>query len=270
VQRSFISRIVCRTVKATQPILTAHLFAPLNDDLVTLLRGLSADEWNAPTVAGAWTVKDVAAHLLDTTLRRLSMHRDAHTPPPRDVTSVSALVNDLNAEGVSFARRLSPEMLVDMHERYGAQLAEFFVTLDPFAYAKWGVSWAGEDRSPMWFDVARELTEKWHHQQQIRDAAGRAPLYERYLAPVIATFMHALPFTYRGVDASVVVRIDDAAWSLVQGVLYEGEAETADVRVTLTGDRAWRLFTRQKIDADVVIEGDARCAAPLLGMTSIV
>lgn len=253
-----------------QPILTAHLFAPLNDELVTLLRGLSADEWNAPTVAGAWTVKDVAAHLLDTTLRRLSMHRDAYAPPPRDVTSISALVNDLNAEGVSYARRLSPEMLVDLHNRYGAELAAFFETLDPFGDAKWSVSWAGEERSPMWFDVARELTEKWHHQQQIRDATGRAPLYEQYLAPVIATFMRALPFTYRDVKASVVVRIDDDAWSLVQGVLYEGEAENADVRVTLTGDRAWRLFTRQKIDPEAVIDGDARYAAPLLGMTSII
>jgi uncharacterized protein (TIGR03083 family) len=257
-------------LKATEPILTAHLFAPLNDELVALLRGLSVDEWNAPTVAGAWTVKDIAAHLLDTTLRRLSMHRDAYMPPPREITSISALVNDLNAEGVSYARRLSPDMLVDLHERYGAQLAEFFATLDPFADAKWSVSWAGEEQSPMWFDVARELTEKWHHQQQIRDAVGRAPLYERYLAPVIATFVRALPFTYRDVDASVVVRIDDAVWSLVQGTLYEGEAETADVRVTLTGDRAWRLFTRQKIDAQAVIEGDARYAAPLLGMTSII
>jgi uncharacterized protein (TIGR03083 family) len=253
-----------------QPILTAHLFAPLNDELVALLRGLSSNEWNTPTVAGAWTVKDVAAHLLDTTLRRLSMHRDAYEPPPRDVTSISALVNDLNAEGVSFARRLSPQMLADLHDRYGAQLAEFFATLDPFADAKWGVSWAGEERSPMWFDVARELTEKWHHQQQIRDATGRAPLYEPYLAPVIATFMRALPFTYRDVDASIVVRIDGAAWSLVRGRLHDGEAEHADVRVTLTGDRAWRLFTRQKIDAKAVIEGDERYAAPLLAMTSIV
>ncbi|PYQ29041.1 MAG: hypothetical protein DMF56_12225 [Acidobacteria bacterium] len=257
-------------MKAPQPILTAHLFAPLNDELVALLRGLSSDEWNAPTVAGAWTVKDVAAHLLDTTLRRLSMHRDGHEPPPRDVTSVSALVDDLNAEGVSFARRLSAELMVDLHERYGAQLAEFFATLDPFAEAKWSVSWAGEEHSPMWFDVARELTEKWHHQQQIRDATGRAPLHEPYLAPVIATFVRALPFTYRDVKAKVVLRIDDAVWSLVQGMLYEGEAETADVRVTLTGDRAWRLFTRQKIDAEAVIDGDARYAAPLLGMTSIV
>jgi len=259
-------------MKPLQPIFTAHLFAPLNEDLVALLRGLSADEWNAPTVAGAWTVKDVAAHLLDTTLRRLSMHRDAHQPPPRDMTSISALVNDLNAEGVAYAQRLSPALLVDMHARYGPQLAEFFEALEPFAEARLGGSWAGEERSAMWFDIARELTEKWHHQQQIRDAARRPPLYDTYLAPVIATFVRALPFTYRDIDVpgAVVVRIDDATWTLVGGELYEGETNDAIVRITLTGDRAWRLFTRQNIDPRAVIEGDAPYAEPLLRMTSIV
>lgn len=259
-------------MKPLEPILTAHLFAPLNDELVSLLRGLSADEWNAPTVAGAWTVKDVAAHLLDTTLRRLSMHRDAYEPPPRDFSSVSALVNDLNAEGVSFARRLSPAMLIDLHARYGAQLAEFFAGLDPYAEAKWGVSWAGEEQSPMWFDIARELTEKWHHQQQIRDAVSRPALYGGYLAPVIDTFVRALPYTYRDVEVPgpVVLRIDDAAWSLADGTLYAGEADDPLVSITLPGDRAWRLFTRQKIDPRATIEGDARYAEPLLRMTSIV
>jgi uncharacterized protein (TIGR03083 family) len=259
-------------MKPPEPILTAPLFASLNEELVALLRGLSPDEWSAPTVAGAWTVKDVAAHLLDTTLRRLSMHRDGHEPPPREVTSLGALVNDLNAEGVSFARRLSPAMLVDLHERYGAQLAEFFATLDPFAEAKWSVSWAGEERSPMWFDVARELTEKWHHQQQIRDAVSRPPLYDRYLAPVLETFVRALPYTYRDVDAPgpIVLRIDEASWSLVQGTLWRGEADDPVVRITLTGDAAWRLFTRQKVDPRAMIEGEARYAEPLLRMTSIV
>jgi uncharacterized protein (TIGR03083 family) len=263
-------------MKPLQPILTASLFAPLNDELVALLRGLSAEEWSLPTVAGAWTVKDVAAHLLDSTLRRLSMHRDGHEPPPRDVSSIGELVNGLNAEGVSFAQRLSPAMLVDLHARYGAQLAEFFTSLDPFAEAKWNVSWAGEERSAMWFDVARELTEKWHHQQQIRDAVGRPPLYERYLAPVIETFVRALPFTYREVEAPVgtvvVVRVDDASWSLVREDawrLYAGSAP-ATTTVSLPGDVAWRVFTRQKIDPHATIEGDERYAQPVLRMTSII
>ena len=58
-------------MRKPEPILVAHLFAPLHDELLALLRSLTPDEWDAPTVAGAWTVKDVTAHLLDTCLRRL-------------------------------------------------------------------------------------------------------------------------------------------------------------------------------------------------------
>jgi uncharacterized protein (TIGR03083 family) len=251
-------------MRAPQPILTAHLFAPLNAELVALLTSLSADEWNAPTVAGAWTVKDVVAHLTDTVLRRLSLHRDGHfRPGPFDP-------NAANHEWIVAAQRLSPAVMIDLLDRYGTQQAAFFETLDPFAPAKWGVSWAGEEESENWFDVARELTERWHHQQQVRDATGRPPLYDTYLAPVIATFVRALPFTYRGVDATIVLRIDDQSWSLVEGSLFEGEAPEYATRVTMTGDRAWRMFTRQKIDAGAVIEGDAVLAAPLLSMTSVI
>ena len=67
---------------------------------------------------------------------------------------------------------------------------------------EWAVSWAGDESSPNWFDTARELTERWHHQQQIRDAARRPPLYElRFFKPVIDTFMRGLPHAYRNVNA---------------------------------------------------------------------
>jgi uncharacterized protein (TIGR03083 family) len=232
------------------------------------LRSLTREEWNAPTVAGAWTVKDVVAHLLDTCLRRLSLHRDAHEPPP--LTSF----NDVNQSGVAFAKRLSPAMLIDLHERYGAQLSEFMQSLDPSGPAKWPVSWAGEEQSQNWFDVARELTERWHHQQQIRDALGRGPLFAPYLGPVLDAFMRALPYAYREVaDGPIVVRIThegEGVWSLVDGQLHVGEASDAACTVTLRGDKAWRIFTKQKIDAEARIEGDAALAEPLLRMLAIV
>ncbi|HYK04609.1 MAG TPA: maleylpyruvate isomerase N-terminal domain-containing protein [Thermoanaerobaculia bacterium] len=258
-------------MRKPEPILVAHLFAPLHDELLALLRSLTPDEWNAPTVAGSWTVKDVAAHLLDTCLRRLSMHRDGYTPslPFEDLPS---FVNGMNASAVEYARRLSPEVVIDLHARYGVQQAEFFASLDPCETAKWGVSWAGEEESPMWFDIARELTERWHHQQQIRDAVGRLPLYETYLAPVLDTFVRALPYTYREVSGGpLVLNIEgEGVWSLVDGTLYSGAAADPVTTVTLEGDKAWRLFTRQKIDPGARVEGDARLAEPLLKMTAVV
>jgi Mycothiol maleylpyruvate isomerase N-terminal domain len=47
------------------------LFGPLHEELVRLLSGLSAADWERPTVAGAWRMRDVAAHILDTDLRRI-------------------------------------------------------------------------------------------------------------------------------------------------------------------------------------------------------
>lgn len=255
-----------------EPILTADRFAPLHAELVRLLKGLTAEEWLNPTVAGAWTVKDIAAHLLDTAIRRLAIQRDGHIPPgPFEP-------NAMNRVWVEAYRRLSPRVLIEMIETYGAQQATFFESLDPFAEAPWGVQWAGEERSPMWFDMARELTERWHHQQQIRDALGRPPLDE-HLDAVIDTFMRALPHTYRAIDAppstSIVLRIGDAAWTLVRELewtLYVGESQSPTTRVTMSGDIAWRVFTKglKREDVRATIEGEPAYAEPVLSMVAVI
>ncbi|MEA2490681.1 MAG: hypothetical protein QOH21_2473 [Acidobacteriota bacterium] len=273
-------------MRVPAPIFTAHLFAPLDAELLSVLRGLTPEEWHAPTAAGSWTVKDVAAHLLDTALRRLSIQRDGYAPPlPPDAfaNGLGGFVNNANAEWVSVARRLSPAILTELLSLYSGQLATFLGTLDPHAPAQWAVSWAGDEQSPAWFDIARELTERWHHQQQIRDAVGRAPLYDPvYFVPIIDTFVRALPFAYRQVDApsgtSIALHVPEAgAWLLVregtEWTLYaeEGPATTT---ITLPGDAAWRLFTKgltaAQATARATIEGDAAHAEALLRMVCIV
>ena len=104
------------------------------------------------------------------------------------------LVNRLNKEGVIVYRRLSPRVLTQLMEVACAETAEFYESLDPFATAGIGVSWAGEMTSLVWFDNARELTERWHHQQQIRLATGRSGIMTRPLYyPVLDTFLRGLP-----------------------------------------------------------------------------
>jgi hypothetical protein len=117
-----------------------------------------------------WKVRDVAAHLLDTALRKLSMVRDACYLEAIDIRSPQDLVvvvNRLNREGVIVYRRLSPALLIGMMKAVGEESASFHETLDPFAPAAFAVSWAGETESLNWFDTARELTQRWHRQQQI-------------------------------------------------------------------------------------------------------
>jgi uncharacterized protein (TIGR03083 family) len=258
-----------------QPVLTAHLFEPLHEELLSLLRGLSAEEWARPTVAGDWTVHDVAAHLLDTAQRRLSIQRDRYTPP------LPFLPNAMNREWVVAMRRVSPRILLELLETYGRASAEHLASLDPFATAEWAVSWAGDEESPVWFDVARELTERWHHQQQIRDATSRPALHAPYLAVVIETFVRALPFTYRDVVApegtAVVVRITDT-WSLLRDAerwrLSAGDAPAPATTITMSGDAAWRLFTkgltRDAARAQSKVEGDATLAEPLFRTVAVI
>ena len=161
---------------SSDPILCAHLLRRVDEQLIALLESLTPAEWDRQTVAPLWKVREVAAHLLDTALRKLSLARDSCYVEPVSIRSpqdLSELVNRLNREGVTVYRRLSPKVMIDLMKEVCEQSARFHESLDPFAPAAFAVSWAGEERSPNWFDTARELTERWHHQQQIRLATNR-------------------------------------------------------------------------------------------------
>src|SRR5262245_39405544 len=204
-------------MKSVEPIFVTELFCQIHGELLALLRNLSGDDWSKPTAARQWAVKDITAHLLDGDIRRLSYQRDKSpmVPPETPIgaaTSATAptdeyrdLVNfltQLNADWIKAAKRISPRRLIEFLEGAGAQVCERFRSLDPFGPALFGVAWAGERESHNWFDIAREYTEKWHHQQQIRDAVGAPPLTSReWLFPVLDTFLRGLPHAYRDEQA---------------------------------------------------------------------
>lgn len=259
-----------------EPTLTADLFPGLHAELIPLLRSLGPDAWKAPTIAGDWRVRDVAAHLLDGELRKLSVLRDGHrlTPPVEALTSpggLTAWLNALNAEGVRAAERLSPRVITDILEFTGTQHAALVASIDPMAPAVFPVAWAGESESRHWMDTGREFTERWHHQQQIREAVG-APLLNarRWLFPTLEISVRALPVTYRDVaaadGASVCFEVTGEAggtWTLLHRggawSLFAGAFGAPAARVTLDADAAWRLFfkaLRPDAEGRVAIEGD--------------
>ena len=273
----------------SDPILCAHLLRKVDEKLIELLRSLSASEWEAQTVAPQWKVRDVAAHLLDTVLRKLSMVRDGwsvETAKPQSPQDVVALVNRLNEEGVKVYRRLSPPVLSDMMKMACEQSAGFHESLDPFAPAAFGVSWAGEATSLNWFDTARELTERWHHQQQIRLATNRPGIMTReFYYPVVDCFLRGLPHLYRNTQAPdgtvLLMEIagecggqwflskESGGWELVK----EPPAHTA-ARVTIPQEIAWRVFTKG-IDRDsakdqITMQGDPRLGQLVLELTAVI
>ena len=269
---------------------TAHLFPVVEHRLLELLHSLDRDEWDLQTIAGSWTVRDVAAHLLDTQLRRLSMGRDRHFIGPRTPfdsnADLVAFINRMNSEGVAIYRRLSPAVLISLMEVASSQLAQYMQALDPMAPASIAVSWAGESESANWFDIAREYTERWHHQQQIRLATNRPGIMTRVLYyPVLDCFMRALPHAYRDQQAEpgTHVRVDvsggsGGSWFLHRDTdrwtLEERERGTPAAGITIPQEIAWRIFTkgisRESALEQVAVTGNRDLALHVLGTIAIV
>lgn len=271
------------------PLYTAELFPGLLAELITLLRGLDDDDWARPTVAGGWRVRDVAAHLLDGDLRRLSAGRDAHLLPPdgpvASFADVVGLINRANASGVAYAQRLSPRIITDLLEVTGCWVADHLAQLSPHGDALYPVAWAGEERSENWMDIGREYTERWHHQMQIRDAVDARDVLPGWdwLRPLLHLSVRALPPAYADVDApegtAITFHVQDTdSFSVVCTAsgwkVFRGFAHDAAAVVRVGPDTAWRLLYNA-LPADVarreleMVEGDRSLAEPLFRARSV-
>ena len=272
-----------------QPIFLVDRFRPLHAELMRLLRGLEEPDWRRPTACALWSVKDIAAHLLDTGLRRLSFGRDGALPTPnRSIDQYADLVsylNELNAQWVTAARRLSPPVLIELLDDSAARLHAYFSSLDPMAVAQFGVAWAGEESSPVWFDLGREYTERWLHQQQIREAVNAPGLTSReWLHPALDIFLRALPHTYRNVGGrpGQNVRLDivgeaGGTWTLMRRpegwALYTGAEANPTATLHLDQDSAWKLLSKglsqEAARARIRIDGDIGFGEPIFRALAI-
>ncbi|MDB4923844.1 maleylpyruvate isomerase N-terminal domain-containing protein [Mucilaginibacter sp.] len=98
------------------PIQTLNLFPVLNNLLIELLTSLEPGDWNKPTIAPLWTVKDIAAHLLDTNMRAIVSANNYSGKSPENIKSYTDLVgylNELNAVWVKAMDRVSPQKPVN-------------------------------------------------------------------------------------------------------------------------------------------------------------
>ena len=283
-------------MKQLEPVLTIHLFPEERVALVDLLQSLSAYTWNAPTVCAGWSVKDIAAHLLADDLGRLARGRDAHgatafapSGPENVEGQLLAFINHQNEAWVDAARRLSPRLLIDLLLWSGDETQAYFASIDMFAIGE-PVHWAGPEPAPVWLDIAREYTERWIHQAQIRDAV-RAPALTapRFFLPLLDTLVRALPHTFRDTDApeGTHVRLDvtgvgpggspPVQWSLVREtarwVLFDSAPVHPATTVRMDGNTAWLLFTKGITKAAALarvrIEGDSQLGEKVLETVSI-
>jgi uncharacterized protein (TIGR03083 family) len=264
-------------------------FPLLHQQLMSLLRGLDPAAWSKPTACALWSVKDVVAHLLDTSLRRLSFGRDRFVSRPgTPISSYADLVgylNRLNAEWVRACERLSPELLIELMDSAAHEVHAYFRSLDPHATAMFGVAWAGQESSPVWFDIGREYTERWLHQEQIREAVSAPRLDGReWLHPVLDLFLRALPHTYRDVPAgpkqTIHIAISGGAggdWTLRRQAgaweLFRGRPDEAAARISMDQETAWKLFSKglssEAARSRITLEGDPALGQPILGALAV-
>lgn len=259
--------------------------------LLELLRSLSPEEWVLPTVCAGWSVHDLASHLLNGDLRFIAGRRDGYrsptgptVQPPYGRTEVTALVDRINAAWVEGAHFLSPRQLIDQLERSGVEYTDTLAALDMSA-AGIPVDWVASGPAPVWLDVAREYTERWIHQAQLRDATGRPQLDDRWaLRPVFDTFMLALPNALRAVEAPDGANVHltvrgGAGCTWIVRKAAEGWEFGSDRGVEpfaalwIDQDDAWRLYTKGIAEADALPridrKGDLAAVAAMLGMVAV-
>lgn len=272
------------------PTDTRSLFRPVTTALSDLLRSLPDDAWLI-TAVGTWQVRDIVAHLIDVSLRRLAFHRDRHVPPapPFPIASdadFTRFINGLNADWTRAARRLSTRQLTEMYASAGAQLSDWAESMPFDAPALFAVSWAGETQSDGWFDIGRDFTEQWHHQAQIRDAVGAPPLADpAWLHAVLLIALRGLPHAYRAhvtADGTVlalhVTGEGGGQWALERWGgswrLRAGEPSSPAASVEVGDNAMWRLLFNALPDSQardaVRVSGDAALAAPLFRARAVI
>jgi uncharacterized protein (TIGR03083 family) len=284
-------------MKPLEPVLTLHLFPEERAALLKLLASCSAPKWDLPTVCTGWSVKDIAAHLLADDLGRLSRGRDAHAAAafaPSSPVNVEGqlleFINGQNESWVAAVRRFSPRLLIDLLRWSGDETQKYFESLDMLAIGE-PVHWAGPEPAPVWLDVAREYSERWIHQAQIRDAVGAAHLTEpRLFLPILDTMVRALPHTLRDTEApqGMHVRLDvrlgapatapPVQWSVVREAtrwsLFDSFTLEPSATVRMDGDTAWRLFTKGLTKPEALartkITGDQALGEKVLDTVSII
>jgi len=251
-------------------------------DLVRLLRTLSPAEWDKPTAVPGWTVKDLGLHLLDDDLGWLSRQRDGErsgqvdsTVAYRDVAEAQAQKNQRFVDALG---GLSTRMLCDLLAWSGDERDTYYADVD--LRAEGSVIWASDGSVPMWFDLARDLAQRWLYQHQMREALSCVGDFEAsYVPAVLRTFVWALPHQYRvWAPNGTTVDVDLAAggvWHLAATVagrwsLAEGPSTSPAARATFSGAVAWRWLTGAAYDrGEVSVTGQQHLIGPLLAVRAL-
>ena len=265
----------------------AGLFAVERDRLTELLASLRAPDWERPSPCPGWTVLGLCCHLVGDDLGLLARNRDGFpgTPAPAgSEAEFAAWLDELQAEWVRAARRLSPRLVTDLLRWAGPQISTMFADEDVRARTA-SVSWAGPDLVPAWLGQARELSEYWIHRQQILQALGRPSDLRADLAgPVLDALRWAYPYRLARAPAqpgdTVSISVTGPlarTWHLVAAEIGWQFGDQPGPRLAgslaMNAEQAWRLLTNNMPaagQAALTLSGDDAITAILLRTRAII
>jgi uncharacterized protein (TIGR03083 family) len=270
-----------------QPFDPRPMFEQVRASLIKLLAGLAPADWDRPTPAGHWRVRDVAGHLLGDDVSRLSRSRDAYKGRgPDEGETLAQFLDNYNEQWVQACARISPSVLQDLLALTSGHVMSYWQHVNLHDMGE-PVSWIDQDRpAPVWLDCARDFTEDWIHQEQIRQGVRR----ERRTDPtvmhaVLDTFMHAMNRTldqhHLPDGSSLAVRIEpeldtEWSWSCRAGSWFPVTDVPAHPTTLIISDaQTWwglcvRMLTPAQARDRTQVVGDEQLARAALTIVSII
>ncbi len=135
------------------------------DDLIAILSGLTEAQWDLPTPADGWSIRDQISHLtfFDHTGTLAATDSDAFAASAKALMS-SGVGGDA---GVAEGRAMTAAQVLDSFQTARTNMISVFRTLDPKAR----LPWYGPAMGALSFATAR-LMETWAHGQDVADAVN--------------------------------------------------------------------------------------------------
>jgi uncharacterized protein (TIGR03084 family) len=159
------------------------------EDLIRILKTLDANQWDKPTPADGWSIRDQISHL--------TFFDHTGTLAATDPEGFAASAKHLMTSGIGTkagideGRSLTTEAVFDNFVRARTNMISAFRTLDPKAR----LPWYGPAMGARSFATAR-LMETWAHGQDIADTVNATRVPTNRLKHVAHIGVSARPFSY--------------------------------------------------------------------------
>jgi uncharacterized protein (TIGR03084 family) len=156
-----------------------------------LLTGLADQDWERPTPAAGWAIRDQVSHLayFDATATLAATDPDRFRAEAAELLAIGPGFPD---EVAARYRHLAPAELFAWFRDARARLLDTFASLDPKAR----VPWYGPDMSVASAATAR-LMETWAHGQDVADTVGTRPEPTSRLRHIAHLGMQTLGFSFQ-------------------------------------------------------------------------